>query len=84
MKKAESSKNVCHGKRADEETCQMSPEAEGQANIHLTIKEVRTLCAAEGRYFGRPSLRILQYFRASFSSSRIFSDLYPILPTLSQ
>ena len=59
MNKAETNKNVCHDKSADEETCQTSPAAEVQARIRLTIKEVRTLCMAEGRYFGRPSLRIL-------------------------
>ena len=46
MEKTKSNENACRA-------------AEAQAKIPLTIKEVRTLCAVEDRYFGRPSLRIL-------------------------
>jgi len=38
---------------------QMRSLAEDGGRIHLAVQEVRTLRAEKGRYFGRPSLRIL-------------------------
>ena len=53
MKKAKANK------KSDENTCRTSSDAASQPKIRLMVKEVRTLRVAAGRYFARPSLRIL-------------------------
>ena len=45
--------------RTHQESCPATPAPAAKATLRLTLKEVRTLCAAPEFYFGRPSLRIL-------------------------
>lgn len=52
-------KKTAANKRSAQNPDWTNPDAASKPKIHLTVKETRTLRAAEGRYFGRPSLQIL-------------------------